>query len=56
MMGSMVQRDYPERKRRKPLKKDILKVNRWNKTKRCQMRLLEYFEKDDLASYMDIQG
>lgn len=46
--GKYGAKGLPRKKKKKATKEDILKVNRWNKTKRCQMRLLEYFEKDDL--------
>ena len=46
--GKYGAKGLPRKKKKKATKEDILKVNRWNKTKRCQMRLLEYFEKNDL--------
>ena len=46
--GKYGAKGLPRKKKKKATKEDILKVNRWNKTKRCQIRLLEYFEKDDL--------
>lgn len=35
-------------KRRKATKEDMARVNKWNKEKRCQIRLLEYFKPSDL--------
>lgn len=35
-------------KRRKATKEDMLRVNKWNKEKRCRQRLLQYFKETDL--------
>lgn len=35
-------------KRRKATKEDMLRVNKWNKEKRCRQRLLQHFKETDL--------
>lgn len=46
--GKYGAKGLPRKKKKKATKEDIARVNKWNKTKRCQMRLLEYFEPNDL--------
>ena len=46
--GKYGAKGLPRKKKKKATKEDIARVNKWNKTKRCQIRLLEYFEPNDL--------
>lgn len=47
-MEGMEQPGLKRMKRRKATKEDMLRVNKWNKEKRCRQRLLQYFKETDL--------